>query len=260
VALAAAFVGAFFGSTVLDAAAALGGPGGELEAIHVIGATRLSPDQVATATGVSPGTAWAAVDPDAVVEKLEANDWIASATVMRVPPASLVVEIQEHVPLAIVRDASGASWLVDASGTPFAPATGPAAEGLPRLVPAGEWARNQASAALAEAARLAHSLLDHGLPLPSEVKLGADGDAEGYVLRLAGQGARVILGREDLEERIAALAKLLASNVVEAYRSATFDLRFQDQAVLRQLPSPQGKAQEAAARGRAKPSNRKSSG
>ncbi len=259
-ALAAIGVGGALGSSWVGVGAALSESGGRLDAIYVRGASQLSGQEVAEATGLAPGAAWTSVDPAAAALHLSSHPWITSARAVRATPTTLVIRIEERVPRAVTADADGRLLFVDASGTAFAPAVGERANSLPRLVPVGAVVRDQADHALAEAVDLSQRVLAHGLALPAEVALAADGDPEGYVLRLAGRSARVVLGRDDLDARLARLAQLLASNVSEIVAAATVDLRFADQAVLRETRSPTGEAQAAAKRRDATPSNRRPSG
>ena len=253
-------VGQTLGKDLTKAGAALSESAGHLDAIYVRGASQLSGVQVAEATGLAPGAAWTSVDPEAAAKRLTSHPWIASARAVRATPTTLVVRIEERVPRAVTADAAGVLLFVDASGNAFAPAVGERTQTLPRLVPAGAVLRGHADQALAAAVQLSQRVLAHGLALPAEVALAADGDPEGYVLRLAGRSARVVLGRDDLDARLARLAQLLASNVSEIVTAATVDLRFADQAVLREPRSPTGEAQAAATRGYATPSNRRPSG
>jgi hypothetical protein len=62
------------------------------------------------------------------------------------------------------------------------------------------------------------------------------------------------LGREDLDSKLRDLASLLAADVPGIGDATELDLRFADQAVLRNDPPPEEAAQAAAARGLATPS------
>jgi cell division protein FtsQ len=272
--LAGAFLagGALFGSWLIAEA---GGESARLEAIHVRGAAHLSAYQVAAATGVTPGAALASVDSQAVVERLQTHGWIEEARALRLPTGTLLVNVRERVPAAVTTTSEAAAFYVDVSGTPFAEVaaeaddalpgsvggvTGEVNQALPRLVSAEPVTTGEPSAALAEAVELARRLPDFGLPLPAEVSIAAEGDPEGFALRLPDRPARVVLGREDLERKLAALARLLAEELPEVGEAANLDLRFADQVVLRKQPAPKGTAQAAAARGRAAASRARPSG
>jgi cell division septal protein FtsQ len=247
--------GALFGPSIVTGATR------GLEAIHVRGLERLSGDEIATATGVARGAPPPEVDPEAVVESLEAHPWVESARAVHLSTATLLVEVRERVPLAVVAAGKDATlFFVDAGGTPVAPVEASASEGVPRLFPAAAVDPNEPSDALATAVALAQRLPAFGLAVPAQVRIPAQEDAEGFVLRLVGFPARVVLGREDLDERLTGLARLLAANLSEVAEAASVDLRFADQAVLRKTPAPKGRAQVAAERGRATPSNSRPSG
>jgi cell division septal protein FtsQ len=247
--------GALFGPSLVTGATR------GLEAIHVRGLERLSGDEVAAATGLARGAPPSEVDPDAVVESLEAHPWVESARAVRLSTATLLVEVRERVPLAVAAAGKDAAlFFVDATGTPFAPVEASTSEGFPRLVPAAAVDPNEPSDALAAAVALAQRLPAFGLAVPAQVQIPAQEDAEGFVLHLTGLPARVVLGREDLDERLTGLARLLAANLTDVAEAASVDLRFADQAVLRKTPAPKGRAQVAAERGRATPSDSRPSG
>jgi cell division protein FtsQ len=265
--------GALFGGWLIAAAGGvLTGEPVRLEAIYVRGAARLSADQVAAATGVAPGATLASVDEAAVVEQLQTHDWIEEARALRLATGSLLVRVRERVPVAVAMAGEPpALFFVEASGTPFAEVGGDVADApgklagdadqaLPRVISAAPVATREPSAALAEAAQLARRLPDFGLPLPAAVSIAAEGDPEGFALRLPDRPARVVLGREDLDRKLAALARLLAEELPEVAEAANLDLRFADQVVLRKGPAPKGVAQAAAARGRATSSGARPSG
>jgi cell division protein FtsQ len=253
--------GLLFGQGTLLAAASGFGSSGTVETIAVRGAVRLTPAEVAAATGVVPGAPLATVDPRAVAEQLEDHDWIAQARAMRLPGGSLVVEVVERAPLASIDVGSPpARFAVDASGAPFAPATAQELEDLPRLVPAAEVTPRESSERLAEAVRVAHRLPDLGLALPTEVTIAAEDDPEGMTFQLAALPARFVMGRDDLDARLDDLVRLLAADPNGVAEAERVDLRFADQVVLRKKPTSRGSAQAAAARGGARSSTTRPSG
>jgi cell division septal protein FtsQ len=254
--------GALCGGWLFTALAGLlTGEPAHLEAICVRGVERLSGDEVAAATGVEPGAALTSVDAEAVAARLEDHDWIAAARAVRLPIGTLLVDVRERVAVATTPAGQPpAAFFVDASGTPFAEAAGDAAAALPRLVPAEPAATREPNTELAEAARLAHRLSAFGLPRPAEVSIAAEDDPEGFAVRLTDRPARVVLGRSDLDRKLALLARLLAEGIPELADASSLDLRFADQVVLRNEPTPKGPAQAAAARGRAAPSTSRPAG
>jgi cell division septal protein FtsQ len=209
-----------------------------IETIAIQGHRRLESLEIADATGVGRGTPLGAVDPVAVRDRLLGHSWIREATVLRLPPSTLLVRVREREPRAVLsaRAEGTPDRLVDAEGTPFESDRIPA--DLPRLVggdtlPSGA-PDSELAAALelmagldaAGAARLAGDDGRLALHLP-------DGDApEGWVLRGA---TEVVLGRRTDASQLDRLERLLASpewRRGEGGGAARIDLRFADQAVL----------------------------
>jgi cell division protein FtsQ len=74
--------------------------------------------EVQAAVGVPDGTPLARIGLDGVRDRVLAVDAVASATVERQWPHTLVVTVSERVAVATVQ-ANGRWWLLDATGTPF---------------------------------------------------------------------------------------------------------------------------------------------
>ena len=68
--------------------------------VRIDGAATLSRDEVLTLAGVGPGTNVFHLDTDAVAASLEADPWVASATVERHLPGTVVIRLQERTPVA----------------------------------------------------------------------------------------------------------------------------------------------------------------
>ena len=231
---------------------------GPLETLAVRGTRVLTPEDVAAATGMARGTALDDLDPAELAETLTSHAWIAEARAVPLPGGQLVLRVVEHEAVAIL--AGPEPWAVDAAGVPFAPAPpGPRAD-LPQLVPDQRPPNGEAAPALARAVALARALAARGLPAPVEIAIAAPEDPEGFRLQLADLAPQVILGHEDLDARLDALAELLDAELPAVSGASRVDLRFEGQAVLDGSPSPDGAAQAAATRGDAAPSNSRPTG
>jgi len=261
--LAASFAaGLGGGSSVAEAAASwLAGQAPRLEAIAVRGAGQLSSAEVAAATGVPRGVDLRRVDAEAVAAQLARHPWIASARAVELPAGRLLVDVVERIAVATVSAPnSEQAFAVDANGTPFAPAGSGATRELPHLVQSAPVAIGEPDPALAEAVDLAGRLAALGLPRPLEIGVSVQDDPAGFWLRLAGFAPRIILGRDDLDARLGALARVLEAGSPEAAQAAALDLRFADQGVLRGMPSGKEAAVATGPRTRAAASGPEASG
>lgn len=248
-----AFLGAWCGDGLL--AAALGGQAGHVRWIAVRGARRLSPAEIARATGVAAGAPLSEVDPEAVRASLEAQPWIARAGALRWPGGGILVDVVERRPVATV-SLDDKLYAVDERGAPFAALAAGAEPELVHLVARGPVAPFEPSPRLAEAVRLARRLPELGIAPPREVSISADDDPEGYALALPDLPARVLLGHSDLDTRLEDLARLLSERPDAVAEATSIDLRFANQAVLRSEPAREGPANTAAERGVAPSRNR----
>jgi cell division protein FtsQ len=171
--------------------------------VDVRGAHHRSVAQILARAGVPAGANLLWLDTAAIARRLEADPWVARASVRRSLPRSLSVEVTERSPIAVLEGPG--PTLLAADGTGLGPA--PADERLPivTLPPAapatvgvpGEGAGVRALAALAGGVR--HRVREVHVAVGGTVTL---------VLR---GGSTVELGRPvDLVEKARALRRLLA--------------------------------------------------
>ncbi len=255
-ALAALAIGALTGFGVLQLGFAAGG-GRAVAAIAVRGASRLTPGEVAAATGIPRGARLMEVEPEAVEQALETHDWIAAARALRLPTGKVVVEVVEREALALLA-IDARRFAIDANGAAFAELDAREESSLPRLLASQAPEPGVPDALRAEAAQLSRRLVALGLAAPEEIRVAPPGDPEGISLRLPGLDGIVVLGREDLEQRLRDLARLVALRPDEASRAARIDLRFADQAVLRSAAARDGSRRAAPPGGGAPHSTRTS--
>jgi cell division protein FtsQ len=95
-----------------------------LQRIEVNGAHRVSVATVESAADVATGTPLARIDLGAVERRIEQIPAVASATVHRGWPHSLVISVTERTPLAAVHE-HGRWWLMDRTGALFGSSASP---------------------------------------------------------------------------------------------------------------------------------------
>jgi cell division protein FtsQ len=83
--------------------------------VNVEGRTNVADEQIYQALGAREGVSIFAFDTASARSRLLQNGWIREARVMRLLPATLVVELEERTPFAIWRE-GGESVAIDASG------------------------------------------------------------------------------------------------------------------------------------------------
>ena len=85
--------------------------------IEVTGNHQLSTEQVRALLPARLGDNMFQTSLDEIVRELRGNPWIARAEARRVLPHTIVFDVREHVPVALVQ--LGNLYLIDASGHPF---------------------------------------------------------------------------------------------------------------------------------------------
>jgi cell division protein FtsQ len=176
---------ALVGATVL---AAIGGtawagyrfvttsPRFAITTIAVNGNEQLSPADVIAAQPARVGDNLFATDLDDVVRDLRTNPWIASARAHRELPHTIVIDVEEHAPAAIVQ--LGGLYLVDAGGHPFKRVDTGDGAGLPIITGldrTGYLAQPEATAARIRGALASLATWHEGADRPSIGEVHLDG-------------------------------------------------------------------------------------
>lgn len=102
--------------------------------VRVVGAVSLRPDDVRSLAEVDPSTNVFHLEPDAVTARLLTDPWIASATVDKDLPDTVVLTVVERRPVGVI-DAMGERSVLASDGTvlPASIATGETLDGLPSV-------------------------------------------------------------------------------------------------------------------------------
>jgi len=215
-------------------------PDAPLAGVSVIGARHLGALAVANAAAIAPGAGDVAFSLEAIEQRLEAHAWIERARALRLPGGRLLLNVVERVPAALVGvEGSDRRFFADASGTPFADAPADSDPSMLRIIAAEPPPLLEPNAEIARAIRLARELSGFGLAPAAQITLAAANDPTGLSLHLEGIAPRVLLGRDDFDSKLKELARLLAASVPEVAEAGVIDLRFADQAVLRNEPLPE---------------------
>jgi cell division septal protein FtsQ len=92
-----------------------------IRTVHLRGVSRLSPEEVRVVLPLHVGERLSTGRMQAAANRLSAHPWIAAATLSWVMPDTLVVNVQERQPAAVVRE-GGVPWYVDRQGVLLGPA------------------------------------------------------------------------------------------------------------------------------------------
>ena len=120
--------------------------------IEVRGASHVPRSQVLHMAAVTPDTNVFTLDAGAVERRLEADPWIADATVTKDLPSTLVIVIRERIAVAVAKS-EGVLWLVAGDGAFLETALPRVAVGMPSIVTADAEGREPSPDAVGGAAR-----------------------------------------------------------------------------------------------------------
>ena len=204
----------------------------DVDRVTVRGATRTPAPAVAAATGLDRRPSMVDVDTGRVARRSEELPWVLRARARRDWPGTVVIEVTERAPAAVVQGAAGGWAVVDGSGrvlevTATRPAGAPTITGVP---PAGQPGSQLAGSGPAgwDALRVAGELPALLRARVSEVVVSPSGEV---VLQLRPPGGQVRLGRPDhLGPKLASAATVLEKANVSAFKS--LDVRVPEAPVL----------------------------
>ena len=196
----------------------------QVDDVLVEGRTRADTELLLAALNVSRGTPMLAFDPVAAKQRLEAIDWVRSATIERRLPDTIFVRIEERRPMALWQR-NGKLVLIDYDGVVVLHDEIDAFGGLPVLV--GDSAPKHAPALLA--------LLDREPALKSRVRAASWIGDRRWNLQMD-NGIDVRLPEENPAEAWLRLASLERDHKVLGKDVIAIDLRFADRLVVRVAP------------------------
>lgn len=178
-----------------------------LAEVRVSGTNRLNPEDVRDAAGLEAGTSTLRLPLGAARERVEALPLVRSAEVRRVDPLTVLLEVTERAPVAVIVRGDEAV-LVDEDGVILAPGAEP---DLPRIrLQEGSLPEPGEDVGASPAAANAHAAM-RGLPgaLRSRIAAYVARAADEVDLKLVG-GVVVRFGRADrIDEKARALGAVL---------------------------------------------------
>lgn len=92
----------------------------KLEDVQVRGHSRVTAQEVVSTGGLVAGQSLLSIHPARVARRLEHHPWIRHAEVGRRFPATVVIDVREREPVALMLD-DGRPWIVDSEGNAVKP-------------------------------------------------------------------------------------------------------------------------------------------
>lgn len=229
----APFAGAVLLFLAVAAAAFLNSPYFSVEHVEVSGARYLSADEVRMIAGVPEGSNIFSVPVRDVEAKLKATPRIAKATVTRLFPQALLIEIEERG-TAVQMPYAGYFIDIDAEGCAIAVAEAITDPDIPLLVGAkptyvsvGEAVKPEGPVRLG--AKVGQALAARKVPMLSEVDVSQPGNV---VVRTS-DGIKILLGAEEgIELRINVADSILASVREQGAKVDYIDVRVETRPVM----------------------------
>ncbi|MBR0952301.1 cell division protein FtsQ/DivIB [Bradyrhizobium canariense] len=205
--------------------------GFRITSVVINGRKQLSQDEILAIGGVSGRSSLLFLDADAVRDKLKANPWIADATVLKLYPGQLMIELTERKAYALWQEAGRLSVIAD-DGAVLEPYVSRRFLSLPLVV--GKGADTQARDFLALLARYPQ--------VNSITKAAIFVGERRWNLRLK-DGLDIRLPEQDVGNALAMLSRLDKEDRLFSRDIVAIDLRLPDRLVV-QLSEDAAKARD----------------
>ncbi|MDA9505453.1 cell division protein FtsQ [Bradyrhizobium sp. CCBAU 11386] len=221
-----------FVTAVNDARNAMANSAGfRITSVVINGRKQLTQDEILAIGGVSGRSSLLFLDADAVRDKLKANPWIADATVLKLYPGQLMIELTERKAFALWQEAGRLSVIAD-DGAVLEPYVSRRFLSLPLVV--GKGADTQARDFLALLARYPQ--------VNSITKAAVFVGERRWNLRLK-DGLDIRLPEQDVGNALAMLSRLDKEDKLFSRDIVAVDMRLPDRLVV-QLSEDAAKARE----------------
>ncbi|KYK49364.1 cell division protein FtsQ [Bradyrhizobium liaoningense] len=221
-----------FVTAVSDARNALANSAGfRITSVVINGRKQLTQDEILAIGGISGRSSLLFLDAEAVRDKLKANPWIADATVLKLYPGQLMIELTERKAFALWQEAGRLSVIAD-DGAVLEPYVSRRFLSLPLVV--GKGADTQARDFLALLARYPQ--------VNSVTKAAIFVGERRWNLRLK-DGLDIRLPEQDVGNALAMLSKLDKDDRLFSRDIVAVDMRLPDRLVV-QLSEDAAKARE----------------
>jgi cell division protein FtsQ len=202
--------------------------------VAVSGASRLTPEDVVSASGIGPGTNLFRLDRAEVVARLEALPLVRRADLVRRFPNRITISIEERRPFTLVH--AGRLHWIDEHGVSLgaeSKAVAPSVPVITGLQPT-DLEGHPPSARVAAGISLLRVLLRSETALIQQISEIDVSRPDGPVLYTV-EGVEVRIGAEDWEARLGRLQGVLAQIRAGGEAVSAIDLRFRDQVVLKTM-------------------------
>lgn len=202
--------------------------------VAVVGASRLTPEEIVAASGIGAGTNLFRLDRSAVVARLEGLPLVRRADVVRRFPNRVTLAVEERRPFTLAH--AGRLHWIDEQGVSLGAESRAVAPDAPVITGLGTADLGTGDGAPAPRVAAGISLLRVLLRAePALLRQISEIDVsrpDGPVLYTV-EGVEVRLGAEDWEARLGRLQGVLAQVRAGGEAVSAIDLRFRDQVVLK---------------------------
>lgn len=206
----------------------LASPYFQLERVDVVGLMHLTKEEINSSVSSPMGTPLLKLDIDAIRKRVELNPWVRKATVLRIFPGTIRIELEERIPTVMVN--LDKLYYIDDKGEIFK-----------RVEPDDKLLFPVFTGIQKDSPALYGSHIRQGLRIIEMVKFLGDLSeihidlGKGFTLFTENGLTQIEMGSEDLPERAHRLKNVMEDLGRRDYFPAYINLNFKDMAVVRCL-------------------------
>jgi cell division protein FtsQ len=216
-----------------------------LEGVLVRGNRNVSDEEAVRVAGVTMGESTLAMDLESHRRRLLAYPLVRGASVQRRLPSALVIELEERVPVALVR--SDRNFIVDRDGKVMSVTERDVRIPLPCLTGVAILDGRVTAAAMKDLGAgldLMEAIWAGGFPSPESIDCIDVSNGNDAVIVPARGRPLVHVGRENLQERLKRLRLVAADISARKQEIEYIELRAEGQVIAKPLPSEEEKGGE----------------
>ncbi len=209
-----------------------------LEGVLVRGNRNVSDEEAVRVAGVTVGESLLAMDLEAVRRRLLAYPLVRGASVQRRLPSALVIEVEERVPVALVR--SDRDFIVDRDGNVMSITERDVGIPLPCLTGVSILDGRVTAAAMDDLGAgldLMEAVRAGGFPSPESIDCIDVSNGNDAVIVPARGRPLVHVGRENLQKRLRRLRLVAADISARGQEIEYIELRAEGQVIAKPIPS-----------------------
>ncbi len=205
-----------------------------VQKVEIRGNQMLTYNQIVALTGITQNSNLFQISLKDIGQKVASNNWVESVRIQRFFPGTLVVNITERKPVAVIN--MGLLYYIDKKGEPFKPLTSGDSLDFPVVSGISEEDINNEPAAtrdvILNACTLLEALKQNGFVLADVSEINYD-NIRGFTLYTTSTALPVKIGFDDFDNKLKRFARIYQNIMTQKPVPLYVDIDYRDRIVVR---------------------------